>query len=275
MREAIREQMARPEHLPDFTKPPLDEVVLGVQFSSVPRYASVYANDIWALFKDEFPTIQEQPFLEPKFETFGGVNPHPSVQFQIGPPPIGNRLWFISSNENNLLQFQADRFIANWRKRPRPQKYPRFEKIAEAFGENLNALSEHFQKEFDYKLDINQAEIAYINIIPVEEFSDTGKWFKLWDGCGVNVEAINTSFNEIISHSDGGPFARLIHEIQSVTTQDGKQKALRLSLTFRGKPESNNIAAAMEFLALGRNKIVTRFDEITTIHAHNKWGKTV
>ena len=179
MRKAIREQMARPEHLPDFTDPPLDEVVLGVQFSSVPGYASVYANDIWALFKEEFPSVQEHPILEPKFETFGGANPQPTVQFQIGPPPVGSRLWFISSDENNLLQFQADRFITNWRKRSNPQEYPRFEKIAEAFEENLNTLSEHFQKAFQYKLDINQAEIAYINIIPVGEFSDTGKWFKL------------------------------------------------------------------------------------------------
>jgi len=265
--------MARPTHLPDFTDPPLDEVVLGVQFAPVSGYNPIFANGIWKLFKDVFPIVEEHPILDSKFETFGGSNPQPSFQFQIGQPPAGSRLRFISPEQSNLLQFQADRFLINWRKHPNPQEYPRFEGIVETFEQNLNALSDYFIKTFQYTLDINQAEVSYINIIPVDEFSDADKWFKLWGGGNINVEALSTSFNEVISDGDRGPFARLNHDIQSVLSMDGKQKAFRLSLTFRGKPASNDLAAAMEFLALGRDKIVTRFDEITTDQAHITWGK--
>lgn len=265
--------MIRPEHLPNFTNPPLDEVVLGVQFASIPKYTSVFANDIWALFKDEFPTVEEQSILEPKFETFGGVNLPPRVQFQVGPPPIGSRLWFVSPEENHLLQFQADRFLINWRKHPRPQEYPRFEGISETFKQNLNLLRDHFFTTFQYELDVNQAEVAYINIIRVEEFSDIGDWLELWDGGGLNVEALNISFNEVILDAEGKPYARLTHDIQSVFSTEHNHKAFRLSLTFRGKPKSNNVPAAMEFLALGRDKIVKRFDEFTTDQAHKIWGK--
>ena len=47
--------MTRPDHLPDYSRPPLDEVVLGVQFASVPVYASVDAKGIWDLYRQEFP----------------------------------------------------------------------------------------------------------------------------------------------------------------------------------------------------------------------------
>jgi uncharacterized protein (TIGR04255 family) len=71
--------MRRPDHLPDFTDPPLDEVVLGVQFTPVPGYASVHSMKVWDLFRAEFPKVEELPALEPQFETFGGVSA------QVGP----------------------------------------------------------------------------------------------------------------------------------------------------------------------------------------------
>ena len=66
--------MKRPEHLPDFTDPPLDEVVIGVQFAPVPGYNSVHSMGIWELFQPEFPKVVEQPMIETQFETFGGSN---------------------------------------------------------------------------------------------------------------------------------------------------------------------------------------------------------
>ena len=73
--------MIRPSHLPVFSNPPLDEVVLGIQFTPVSSYTSVHGNDVWALFREEFPLVQEHPALEPKFETFGGVNPTSGIDF--------------------------------------------------------------------------------------------------------------------------------------------------------------------------------------------------
>lgn len=264
--------MKRPEHLPDFTNPPLDEVVLGVQFAPVQSYASVDARDVWGLFKSEFPKIQEQSLLQPQFELFGGANLQPNFQFQVGAAPVGSRLWFVSAEENHLFQFQSDRFLTNWRKSPNPQPYPRFEGIAEAFEKNLTSLASHLDSHLDYDIDINQAEVAYINIIPVEDFSDAGKWFSVWNGGILNIEGINTSFSEVIKDAHGKPYARLFHAIQSVYSIDGKQKAFNLSLTFRGKPFGSDVKSAMNFLIAGRESIVMRFKEMTTVAAHKSWG---
>jgi len=264
--------MKRPEHLPDFTAPPLDEVVLGVQFAPVPSYTSVASRDVWELFKDEFPTVQEQPLLQPQFETFGGSNIQPSFQFQVGAPPVGSRLWFLSAEENNLLQFQSDRFLTNWRKHPNLQPYPRFEAIAEAFEKNLILLASHFQESLSYTIDINQAEITYVNNIPVDDFNEAGKWFSILSGSILNIEGLNTNFNETISDENGKSYARLFHAIQSVYTIDGRHRAFNLSLTFRGKPFGNDISSAIGFLKAGREAIVMRFQQMTTDAAHKHWG---
>ncbi len=71
----------------------------------------------------------------------------------------------------------------------------------------------------------------------------------------------------------GHPAARLHHEVQTVVSSDGKNEALRLNLVYRGKPKGSGIPDAMEFLARGREVIVTRFDEITTKHAQTVWGR--
>ncbi len=265
--------MRRPDHLPDFTDPPLDEVVLGVQFAPVPGYASIHSMKVWDLFRADFPLVQELPALEPQFETFGGVSAQTGPRIQIGAFPVGSRLWFLSDDENHLIQFQPDRFLTNWRREPNTRPYPRFEGLAETFDASIRKLGAHFESDFSYRMDINQAEVAYINIIPVGSFSDAGTWFELWNGGTFEVEALNTSFNEVIKGADGKPFARLSHQIQSVLTADGKQRAFRLSLTFKGKPAGTSIDAAMAFLAAGRDAIVTRFGEITTEEAQRRWGK--
>ena len=244
--------MQRPHYLPDFTDPPLDEVVLGVQFEPIPKYSSVQSMKVWQLFCEEFPKVQEQPVLEPQFETFGGLNVQAEPRIQVGSLPIGSRLWLLSDDGNHLIQFQRDRLITNWRRQPNTRPYPRFEGLAEAFEVNLNKLVRHFESEFSYQMNVNQAEVAYINIIPVENFSEAGAWFELWNGGNFEIEALNTSFNEIIRDKSGKPFARLYHQIQSVFTANGKQKAFRLSLIFKGRPDGNDTASAMAFLSAGR-----------------------
>lgn len=264
--------MTRPDHLPDYSRPPLDEVVLGVQFASVPAYASVHAKGIWDLFRQEFPKVQEHPVIDPQFETFGGANLQIGPKFIVGAPPVGSRLWFVSEDENHLLQFQPDRFITNWRRQPNTQPYPHFEGLSEAMETQLRRLEKHFASDFAYKIDINQAEVAYINIIPVDEFSQAEKWLRIWKG-SFEMEGLNISFGDVMRSANGKPYARLTHQLQSAFSVDGKKKVFRLSLTFKGKPAGNGVDAAMKFLAAGRDAIVTRFSEITTSEAHTIWGR--
>lgn len=263
----------RPKNLPEFSNPPLDEVVIGVQFSALPGYSSVLAKDVWSLYKDDFPLIQEHPPIEPTFETFGGIGSQKGVQFKFGPHQLNPRLWFISQDQNHLIQFQEDRFLLNWRQQANGNQYPRFEGVSENFESNLSKLEELSINDKKNTIEINQAEVSYINLIQANDYSKIGYWIKTFDFSVINVENININFSEVINDINKKPVARLFHELQPVVTKDGKVRAVRLILTYRGQPAGNSIADAMNFIRQGRVKIVNRFSEMTTKEAHEVWGE--
>ncbi len=266
--------MKRPEHLPEFEQPPLDEVVIGVQFTPLVGYSSVHASEIWELFKSEFPHVQEHPMLDPKFETFGRGAIQPSFQFQFGPPPLGSRLWFISTDGNHLLQFQSDRLLANWRKAGVEVDYPRFEAIASNFKKNLQALSGFCEENFGGPLVVNQAELTYVNLIPVESFAACSDWLVNCDGSNIEYESMQSASTEVLTSSDGKPIGRLYHQASSAFHQDGEKKAIRFELTFRGKPPTDELPDVVEFLSSGREFIVDRFASMTTEKAHISWKRS-
>jgi uncharacterized protein (TIGR04255 family) len=258
--------------LPSFRRPPLSEVALGVQFLPIPSYTLVDAQPVWQMYRNDFPEIAEQPPLPPQFETFGGGAQFSGVQFQFGPAIQSNRLWFVSRDGSHLLQFQPDRFLANWRKNG-DDKYPRFEHISEKFGDNLRKLVTFVDSEKNAELDINQAEISYINIIPIDRFDEYHKWISFLNSMDFTTERLNLNLSEVVNGHDGHPIARLHHDLQTVVTLDGKNKALQLSLTYRGRPSDSKVQSVIEFLAQGRLAIINRFVELTTDEAHIEWGR--
>ena len=255
----------------DFDSPPLDEVVLGVQFTSPSGYSTVNAGDIWELFAAEFPIVSEQPRLHPQFEVFGGI-PQGDLQINFG-PELRNRLWFIADDDSHLIQFQDDRLLLNWRRRTSGAPYPRHGKMSELFNEYLLRLRTYLISEFNTDLLVSQAEISYINIIPLTSLSEVSNFIKLFELEFLEVESFNAVLSGVISSNEKQPIGRLLHEFQTVWSVDGKNKALRWTLTFRGKPPKDNIDSAIEFLAFGRELIVNRFCKVTTDKAHQLWGR--
>lgn len=259
--------------LPSFDNPPLEEVVLGAQFSSPEGFNSTHNGQVWGLFGQEFPIVQDQPRLEPQFEVFGGQSPQQGIRLDFGPPPLRNRLWFVSNDQSHLLQFQDDRLLLNWRKRKEGEQYPRYETISDKFSEYLGRLDSFYSSKYQMPLRINQAEISYINIIPMENYREIGELLSLVRPSSVELEGINANFGEVIRR-DTKPVARITYELQSVSTVDGRKRALRLSLTYRGKPLLENIDSTLDFISNGRDLIVKRFCDITTSKAHGLWQRT-
>jgi len=270
---APERSMPRPADLPDYAAPPLNELVLGVQFAPISNYSTVEAGAIWQLFSSEFPNVQEQPILSPQFETFGG-GASPGVQIQFGPMAGPMRLWFVTQQGDHLLQFQPDRLLLNWRQNGEGA-YPRYERIAETFRECLCKLDNYVQTTRSYGLDINQIEITYINVIPVEHVSEHSKWLEIMPAFGFPIEAMSANFTEVARSEDGKPIARLHHDLRSVISIDGRNKAFQLNLTYRGKPTLPGIDGALELLGKGRVAIVKRFTELATKAAHDVWKRTI
>ena len=105
---------------PKYENPPLAEVVFGLQFSDLTTFSAPYIGDLWtALGRKNFTSTSEQyPIL--KLDKTGMIN-------SLLLPQDLKRYWFIHKDEESLVQFQRDRFIYNWRKKPKSE-YPHYDK---------------------------------------------------------------------------------------------------------------------------------------------------
>src|SRR4051794_23278977 len=106
-----------------FDRPPVDETVLGVDFSPLPAWNVIHYGLFYRTISEHYPQVVPQPPLPPQTEEFGS-RPQPNVQFMLAMAPFDTRCWFIDRTETRLLQVQADRFLRNWRKRPQGGDYP-------------------------------------------------------------------------------------------------------------------------------------------------------
>ena len=267
--------MSRPPNLPEFRRPPLNEVVLGVQFDLPGGYQQIRAGEVWKLFAGDFPTVQELPPLSPSFETFG----MPQVQqmpFGLISGAMHDRFWFVSGSGDEIIQFQNDRLMHNWRKvGDQINKYPRYECIVKKFFSELRIIEEYFSSLQQQKLAIRQCEISYINHIWA--LPGTGlravDWLAFLSFPGIEPDDFVTTFRRTIVSGDDQPKGRLMCEC-ATAIEPGGRKFISLTLTARGAPDRPDSEAALEFLGKGREMIVRTFAEITTDSAHGAWERT-
>ncbi len=267
----------RPPDLPDFRLPPLNEVVVGVQFAAPQGYQQIRAGEVWGVFKDEYPQVQEHQALAPAFETFGLPFQHSSLmpQFGIVTGGVHDRFWFLKPEGDELLQFQQDRLLHNWRKVGGGENnYPRFEAMRDGFCRELFKLQEYFASLVPQSLMINQCEISYINHIPFDRADERGfsYWLSFLSFGQKSPDDFTVNFREVVRSPDGRPIGRLYVESSLGYLQNGRE-VIVLSLTVKGAPEGADIGAAMNFLSVGRDVIVRRFVDLTSAEAHRVWGR--
>ncbi len=263
----------RPNYLPDFRNPPLNEVVLGVQFSSPKGYQQVYAGEVWNLFRSEFPRAEEHPAIAPAFETFGLPSKGGQLDFATG--ASHDRFWFLRQSGDELIQFQQDRLLHNWRKvGDQTNPYPRFESMINRFHAELEQLQDYLNSLSPQKLSINQCEISYINHIAPEmgQIVKASDWLSFVRFSNSEPEDFSISFRERIRDDDGKPQGRLTCETTTGIKPDSS-RIIVMKLTVRGAPKGTDIESALQFLTKGRELIVFRFAEVTTDTAHKKWGR--
>jgi uncharacterized protein (TIGR04255 family) len=277
----------RPVDLPDFGNPPLVEVVLSVQFSELRNYRTVHAGLLWERnFRQSYPKFFEQPPLNPTFETFGARSSgHAKLEITPMPGPPVPRLWFVNSDDTELVQFQSDRFVHNWRKILGRDDYPRYEAIKDNFFMELKYIDDFVKKESIGQIEVNQCEVTYVNHIAVDRKQyiwtspETAlRAFSSVTGRAADpaarlprMESAECSARYVIEGPEG-PIGRLIIAAQPAIGISG-QPVLRLDLTARGAPIEPTFDAVSDFLDLGRETIVRGFTASTTPAMHKEWGR--
>jgi uncharacterized protein (TIGR04255 family) len=266
--------MPRPSHLPDYGSPPLNEVALGIQYRPVDQYQQILAGEVWKLFKSNFPIVEEHPPLDPSFETFGPPEIR-APQFKLLEGAQHDRFWFLSERRDELIQFQSDRLLHNWRKPDigPATVYPRFETMIEQFTQQAQMLGDYFYSLSKQQLEVTQCEVNYTNhlILDDDQFSQMSDYIKVMH---LDIEPEDTFFRyrRVIEDQDDKKIGRLYCEAQPALKAN-QQLIISLALTVRGAPSESTIESALAFMREGRDRIVHEFTTITTDKAHKFWER--
>ena len=142
------------EELPSYKNPPVNEVVCGLRFKTPDKLRIPHIGLLWDKFRSDYPMIQHvPPIASSKGELI--------LDKQVNVPLP--RVWFINKEDDQLIQFQLDRFYFNWRRRER--NYPRYSNVIKNFKNVLDTFINFFSEYNFGELKPIECELTYINHI--------------------------------------------------------------------------------------------------------------
>lgn len=269
--------------LPSFERPPLHEVVLSVQFEALPQLNAAALGLLWGDFREDFPQVQCQPPLDPVVERVGvvAVAQVAPVFVEGYPPP---RFWLLSSDGDEMLQVQHDRFIRNWRQVRDSDQYPRYERhIRPRFCEDYRRFLTFLEREGMPHCAPNQCEVTYVNMIHSgegwETHADLAKVLRL---CNTEIEGMDglrfedarLALRHQIVGASGAFLGRLHTTVEPRFKKSDNSPVIGLTLTARGQPAGAGFDGVVEFFDLAHGMIVNAFAAITTSEMHSVWRRT-
>ena len=262
-----------PTPLPNFKSPPLIEVVCGVQFDGLPRFATPHFGAFWERLRREYPQTEDRPPLAEILEPIGEVQQPPRVEL-VDLPPL-RRVFFVDRTTNYLVQVQPTRFLSNWRKVLPDDDYPRFTTAYERFVNTWLEFRQFVDEMSLGALRCNQYELSYINHFPT-----SGSFPEEW-----------TSFlraapwpekREFLPHPLAATSQLTFrlpdnHGMLRATITHGKREAdghavMVVDFTARG-PADGAATNRDEWFSMAHEWIVRGFADLTTAAAHDRWGR--
>jgi uncharacterized protein (TIGR04255 family) len=254
---------------------PLTEVVMGLQFDSLPLTGPGLA-PFWDSIRDDFPTVAEQPPLLPIAEDFGPPRP-PQFSVELTGQPLAPRYWFVGKDETRLLQVQRDRFVYNWRNRPEGDDYPHYEVIRPEFNTYFERFEAFARARLDDTVRCTWAELTYVNLISLPSDGDASSVVTLLRGSGLKslppVDDVAATWRFLMRDTQGDPFGRLTVALQQGFNPSDLRPLINLSLTARGLVSSEGQGPG-HFLDIAHDWLVRGFSEITSKEHRKLWGLT-
>jgi uncharacterized protein (TIGR04255 family) len=270
--------ISRDQLLPKFDKPPVVEMVLGIEFAELFQLGIPHFGLFWSQIRDEYHQCSANPPLASQIETFGGQGQQEiTLNFPlVGPPNV--RCWYWNKAQTWLIQVQRDRFIQNWRKTPADNVYPRFSKARQRFELEYKRFQKFIASESIGNLQVRQCEVTYYNHIEPEKsqeaLSGLNEIIPCWSGTSSEdflpppeVVSINTSY--VISENRG----RLYLSLQPVFRHSDAKEILQLTVTAKVIPASSELAEALNAFDLGHEWAVKGFTDFTTARMHSIWER--
>ena len=271
MPNAERDAHTRTTSLPEYDRPPVNEVVCGISFHPLTSFRIAHFGQLWERFKPDYRQTQEVEPLSLVVEKFTFDQ---EVSLPLAPPLP--RIWFIHKNGTSLIQVQRDRFLVNWRKVGAEQVYPRFPKIFKDFKSRLARFESYLSESQIGNVIPLQYELTYVNQLTSDQ---------------VTMENLGEILPDFAWHASSerflpGPedvdwstifafparFIRLHVRARTGRLED-KRRVLMLELTARGMPADRSREAMDVWFGHAREAIVRGFADFTSADAQQTWGR--
>lgn len=251
--------------IPSYKEPPVNEVVYGMRIRPSNKLLIPHIGLLWDKFRTEYPRLQHAlPISTTRGELLIDI---------VTKLPIP-RVWFISSSDDKLIQFQNDRIYFNWRKRE--SDYPRYEYMISNFETVFNVIKDFFSEFNLGKLELQEYELTYINHIPRGMGWET-------------IDDLSEVFSDFIWNKPKTRFLPIPKEVSwtaGFPIQDQKG-ILTASLKQGTRKEGELPVFVFELRALGFDSedtfrnwfdivhewIVRGFTDLTTNKMHKIWGR--
>lgn len=263
----------RPADLPDYERPPVNEVVIGLSFGQF-KLSQAHIGLFWSRIRDRYPDLREVPPLQSVIERFDNEATGASIEMVDLPPT--RRSWFIGTEPQWLLQVQDDRVLHNWRRVTDTDRYPHFEACLERFQSAWSALQTMIAKEKLGEPDVVQLEVSYINhiavgegwndladvglVLPDLQWRPTPRWLPT-----AETFAWQTTFRLPLER------ARLHIKVQHALRNRDRKPVLVCELTVRGMPAQLTM---QEWMLGARAACVNAFaDVIASDLQKSVWGR--
>jgi uncharacterized protein (TIGR04255 family) len=270
-----------PEDLPEYSRPPVVEVVMVVVLEGIVGFFAAHHGLFWSRIRESYPRAEEQPPLFFQQEAPPGVVP---VRPQFPPEVLSQptiRSWFLHVDGAQVVQVQNDAFIRNWRKVRDRDVYPRYPAVREAFLRDFSGFLTFVDDMKLGRVTIKQCELSYVNHItlpdgsPHERFGDV---LNLWQEPSSSLFLPTVEDGTLTARYPiyvGDQFAgRLNVSAQAAYVVQSNQKIMNLTLAARSKPASMSIEDATGFFDVAHEWIVRGFSELTRPKMHQLWGRT-
>lgn len=264
----------------EFVNPPIVELVLGVQFSPLPKLTAGHFGLFWKELGDDWTEPSDGPPLEDQFELFDRPQwrTPQGLQLRLEPIRLPGRFFLGHRNKDRLLQIQATRFHLNWRKRA--EFYPSYKRLIGEFEEMFARFAAFVARTGVGKLALNQWELTYIDAFPRGEYWATpadwatflpGLFGQLFptDGLDLMLEHRAAEWSYEIQPRRG----RLHIAAGPGRFGDDQRDALLVHMTARGPLDNGGNDVLRAGLDLGHKVAVGAFLRLVSDETKKRWGQ--
>lgn len=263
--------------LKEYSNAPVQEVNMAIHFHPIPTLNVVnLIGRAFAMIEHLGDyDIQATQYTEVRDESETRNMPSQFFKIGQGEPELGCRL--TSPDKTSAITIQNNRFSVAWI-RQQDGTYPSYEQLKSFFFKKFNVFINDLNDLGQLQPKVTQCGIQYINHVD----DDNQKGFKCFNFLNIehfqNHEGLNFSTSQRLDNKQ--EIGRLYLEAQTIFSLkpllDGairERRNLKVSLTFRGKPETLNLDGCKPFFDRGHEAIVSTFSQTLSDFGRKEFGE--